>query len=128
MKKHSPVPSGKDTLAQYGASCHNSPPQINKSVRRSPQQQEQKFFLQIKSVPVKERVNLKENRYILVIQPIGIRACSGQFTADEVYNLSQAIKGWDWSLDAANRPYCLPELESLIDEICLQSSVDGGAA
>lgn len=74
-------------------------------------------YLQIASAPLAERVNQKENRYILLIQPQGIRACGGQYTADEVYVIAQSTKGWDWSLNENNRPYCLPRLEALLDAI-----------
>lgn len=89
---------------------------------------EQKPFLQIESVPRQERVNPKEHRYCLIIQPIGVRACGGQFTSDEAYRIGKATKRWDWSLDAFNRPRCLPDLEALIDDICKQSAANGGEA
>ena len=92
------------------------------------QQPGQKPFLQIASVPLQERVNPKEHRYCLIIQPIGVRACGGQFTSDEAYRIGKATKRWDWSLDAFNRPRCLPDLEALIDDICKQSAANGGEA
>jgi len=89
---------------------------------------DQKPFLQIASVPLQERVNPREHRYCLVIQPLGIRACGGQVTADESYKLAKATKHWDWSLDKNNRPRCLAKLEALIEQICKQVPVIGGAA
>ncbi len=78
--------------------------------------------LQIASVPLVERINSKENRYILLVQPQGIRACDGQFTADEAYQIAKLTKRWDWSLDGNNRLYCLAALEQLLDSIIKQSS------
>lgn len=74
-------------------------------------------YLQIASAPLAERVNQKENRYILLIQPQGIRACGGQYTADEIHEIAQLTKGWDWELDKNSRPHCLPRLETLLDAI-----------
>lgn len=82
-------------------------------------------YLQIASVAAEERINQRENRYILLIQPQGIRACGGQFTADEAHQITKAIKAWDWTLDGNNRPYCLPALESLLDSITQRSSQGG---
>jgi hypothetical protein len=82
-------------------------------------------YLQIASVRAEERINQRENRYILLIQPQGIRACGGQFTADEAHQITKAIKAWDWTLDGNNRPYCLPALESLLDSITQRSSQGG---
>jgi len=84
-------------------------------------------YLQIASVPAEERINPKENRYVLLIQPQGIRACGGQFTADEAHQIAKATKGWDWALDGNNRPYCLPALESLLDSI-IERVNQGGEA
>ena len=81
-------------------------------------------YLQIKSVPVKERVNPKEIRYALWIYPHAVRACGGQYSADEAHKICQAVKGWDWGLDENNRPYCLPQLEALINSI-IKRSVGG---
>jgi hypothetical protein len=74
-------------------------------------------YLQIKSVPVDERVDPKEIRYALWIYPHLVRACGGQFTAEEAHEIAKATKGWDWQLDENNRLYCLPQLEALIDSI-----------
>ncbi len=91
-----------------------------------PQTKTEAPYLQIQSVPVNERVSRKEPRYVLVILPHGIRACGGQFTAEEAHAITQKTKGWDWSLDANNRPRCLPALEHLLDRICHASSQCGG--
>jgi hypothetical protein len=90
-------------------------------------QPEAKPTLQIEAVPVKTRVDPKETRYILKIKPIGVRACGGQYNANEIFQIEKATTLWDWTLDAANRLYCLHKLESLVNEICKQSAFDGGA-
>lgn len=74
-------------------------------------------YLQIASAPLAERVNQEQNRYILLIQPQGIRACGGQYTADEVHAIAKLTKGWDWELDENSRPHCLGRLEALLDAI-----------
>jgi len=79
-------------------------------------------YLQIKSIPVDERVDPKEIRYALGIYPHAVRACGGQFTGDEAHQIAKATKGWDWVLDENNRPYCLPQLEALIDSIIKRSA------
>jgi len=73
-------------------------------------------YLQIRSVPVDERINPKEIRYALWIYPQGIRACGGQFTAEEAHEISKSTRGWDWSKSQAS-------LEQLLDGICKRSSV-----
>lgn len=84
-------------------------------------------YLQIKSVSVEERVNPKEICYALWIYPHAVRACGGQYSADEAHKICQAVKGWDWVLDEKNNhPYCLPQLEELINSITKQSV--GGAS
>ena len=83
-------------------------------------------YLQIKSVPVKERVNPKEIRYELWVYPHIVRVCGGQFTGQEAHQIAKATKGWDWALDENNRPYYLPQLEALIDSIIKRSA--GGKA
>jgi hypothetical protein len=85
-------------------------------------------FLQIASVPVAERVVLTEHRYVLLIQPLGIRACGGQYSAEEAHQIAKATKGWDWSLDKNGRLRCLTRLEGLLDSICKRSSQKGGEA
>jgi|GEM_PF-3387667 hypothetical protein len=79
-------------------------------------------YLQIKSVPVSERIDPKEIRYELRIYPDAVRACGGQYSADEAHKICQAVKGWHWGLDENNRPYCLPRLEALIDNIIKRSA------
>jgi hypothetical protein len=91
--------------------------------RQSPHQSP---HLQIASVPVNERIDPKEVRYVLIILPHGIRACGGQFTGDEAYEIARLVKGWDWTLDPNGRPYCLAQLEALLNRICKRSSVEGG--
>jgi hypothetical protein len=83
-------------------------------------------YLQIKSVPVDERVDPKEIRYALGIYPHAVRACGGQFTGDEAHQIAKATKGWDWQLDENNHPYCLSQLEALLDSIIKRSA--GGKA
>ncbi len=83
-------------------------------------------YLQIASVPIRERISPREPRYILVILPQKIRAIAGQFTGHEAHQIAKATKGWDWQLDENNRLYCLPQLEALIDSIIKQSA--GGEA
>jgi hypothetical protein len=80
------------------------------------QSPEQKPFLQIESVPLQDRVNPKENRYALWIYPQGIRACGGQFTAEEAHEISKSTRGWDCSNSQV-------ALERLADGICKRSSV-----
>ena len=82
------------------------------------EKKEVKSFLQIISVPVGERLNPKENRYILVIQPHGIRATGGQYTAQEAHQIAKFTKSWDWSLNQTGKPGCLPALEVLLDQLC----------
>jgi hypothetical protein len=79
-------------------------------------------YLQIVSVPVEQRVNPKQNSYILLIQPHGVRAAGGQYTADEAHEIAKSTRGWDWSLDENQRPKCLPQLERLLDQICKRSA------
>lgn len=98
------------------------------TVWESQQKPETTPYLQIASIPVDERVNPFEHRYCLVILPYGVRACGGQFTADEAHQIAQAMKQWDWSLDEAGRLRCLPALEGLVDSICKRSSQKGGEA
>ncbi len=84
-------------------------------------------YLQIQSVPITERIDPRETRYILVILPQNFRASGGQFTAEEAHEIAKATKGWDWQLDENNRLYCLQRLEALIDSIIKRSSHLGGA-
>jgi hypothetical protein len=83
-------------------------------------------YLQIRSIAVEERVNPKEIRDALWIYPHAVRACGGQYSADEAHKICRAVKSWDWVLDENNRPYCLPQLEALIDSI-IKRSVGGVA-
>lgn len=82
-------------------------------------------YLQIQSVPVSQRIDPEQNSYILVIQPAGVRAAGGQYTADEAHEIAKATRGWDWSLDKNDRPKCLPALERLLDQICKRSAKGG---
>jgi hypothetical protein len=84
-------------------------------------------YLQITSVPISERIIPSENRYILLIQPHGVRATGGQFKADEAYEIAKATRGWDWSLDRNGRPRCLSRLEELLDRICKDAFKEGEA-
>jgi len=83
-------------------------------------------YLQIQSVPVKERVDPKEIRYELWIYPHAVRACGGQYSADEAHKIYGAVKKWDWKLGENNRLYCLTQLEAVIDSIIKSSSPKGG--
>ena len=83
-------------------------------------------YLQIASVPIAERINPKENRYILLILPQRIRATPGQYTGDEAHQIAKATKGWDWSLDKNGRLRCLTRLEAVLDVICQRSFKEGG--
>lgn len=78
--------------------------------------------LEIQSVPIAERVDPKRNSYILVIQPVGVRAAGGQYTADEANEIAGRTKGWDFSLDKDGRPRCLPRLVALLEQICERSA------
>ncbi len=84
-------------------------------------------FLQIKSVPIAERIDPRENRYILLIQPHGLRAAGVQLTSDEAYQVGQQTKRWDWSFNADGRLRCESRLEALLDRIC-KHSFQGGEA
>lgn len=84
-------------------------------------------YLEIASVPVNERINPHENRYILVILPLGCRAAAGQYTAKEAHVIANAVKGWNWWLGADDRLRCLARLEALLDSICKRSFGKGGA-
>ena len=101
----------------------------NRTILKSPQgilrghKPETAPYLQIESVPVAQRIDPKENRYILVIQPQGIRASGGQFTSGEAHEIAKAVKGWDWTLDPDGRLYCLPQLEALLNQICQRSAL-----
>jgi hypothetical protein len=85
-------------------------------------------YLQIQSIPVAERIDPKENRYILIILPYNVRLVGGQYSSSEAYQIAKAVRGWDWSLDPEGRPYCLPQLERLLDHICKCSGLKGGEA
>lgn len=61
-----------------------------------------------------------------MILPHGIRAAGGQYRAEEAHAIANAVKGWDWSLDENQRPFCLPALEALLDSISKQSPLKGG--
>lgn len=102
------------------------PKQLNLWKAQRKPEAEASPYLQIKSVPVEERVNPKEIRYALWIYPHAVRACGGQYSADEVHRICQAVKSWDWELDENNHPYCLPQLEELINSI-IKRSVGGEA-
>ncbi len=87
-------------------------------------------YLQIQSVPISQRVDPERNSYILVIQPVGVRAAGGQYTADEAHEIADATHGWDWRLDENRRPKCFPRLEALLNVICKRSAKadEGGEA
>jgi hypothetical protein len=85
-------------------------------------------YLQIAAAPIAERINPKENRYVLLIQPLGLRATAGQFSAEEAHQIAKATKGWDWSLDKNGRLRCLTRLEAVLDVICKRSFFEGGDA
>jgi len=82
------------------------------------EKKEAKSFLQVTSVPITERLNPKENRFILLIQPQGVRATGGQYTAQEAHQIAKFTKSWDWSLNDTGKPGCLPALEVLLDQLC----------
>lgn len=115
-----PKPQSTAQIAQYERR-KALPRATQLSLWHSQQKSETAPYLQITSIPVNERINPKENRYILVIQPHGIRAAGGQFSCTEAYAIGQAVKGWDWNLDEAGRLRCLPALEALLDSICKNS-------
>lgn len=81
-------------------------------------------YLQIVSVPIEQRVHPKRNSYILVVQPFGVRAAAGQYSAEEASEIARVTKGWDFSLDEDGKPKCLPRLVALLERICNK----GGAA
>jgi hypothetical protein len=145
MKKVFPGASpGTDIFAQLNSGIKNdnhSHPQLEKrdasrlskktkqlNLWESPRKPaaEASPHLQIKSVAACERIDPKEIRYALWIYPHAVRACGGQYSADEAHKICKAVKGWDWVLDENNRPYCLPQLEALIDSIIKRSA--GGEA
>jgi hypothetical protein len=86
------------------------------------------LYLQIQSVQIPERVDPERNSYVLVVQPVGVRACGGQFTADEAYEIARLTKGWDWRLDPDDKPRCLGRLEALLERICKRSSLGNEAS
>lgn len=116
-------------------------PQTIQSHQRSPQKSQRKQpsrynhtaqgrsrveaspYLQIQSIPITERINPREPRYILVILPQRVRAFGGQFIVEEAHAIAKATRHWDWSLDENKRPRCLPALEALLDNICKRSAV-----
>lgn len=81
-------------------------------------------YLQIVSVPIDQRVDPERNSYILVIQPVDVRAAGGQWSAEEAYQILKVTRRWDFSLDEDGKPKCLEEFEALLDSICNK----GGAA
>jgi hypothetical protein len=85
-------------------------------------------YLQIASVPIAERIDPKQNRYVLLILPQRVRAAGAQLTADEAHEVALTTKGWDWSLDKNGRLRCLARLEALLDSICQRSFKEGGEA
>lgn len=85
-------------------------------------------FLQIQSVPITQRVDPERHSYVLVVQPIGVRACGGQYSASEAHEIAKLTKGWDWTLDPDDKPRCLPRLEALLDRICKRSSLGNEAS
>lgn len=84
-------------------------------------------YLQIQSVPIAERVDPERNSYILVLQPVGIRAAAGQYSPAEMDEIAKATRGWDWSLDKDGKPQCLQRLEALLNQICKRSAKGGEA-
>jgi hypothetical protein len=84
-------------------------------------------YLQIASAPLAERIDPKENRYILLILPERVRATAGQYSANEAFEIARLTKGWNWSLDENGRLRCLARLEELLDAIC-KRSFEGGEA
>jgi hypothetical protein len=105
------------------------------SVRVSSDRKKQKFFifehppyLQIQGVPIPERVDPARLSYILVIQPIGVRACGGQYSAEEAHEIARLTKSWDWRPDSDGRPRCLGRLEVLLDGICKRSGLGNEAS
>jgi hypothetical protein len=103
------------------------PPQLYLNLASSQQaKSEVSPYLQIASAPLAERINPKENRYILLILPANVRATAGQYTSNEAFEIARLTKGWDWRLDERDRPKCLPRLEQLLDQICKKSTAKGG--
>jgi len=84
-------------------------------------------YLEIQSIEIPERVDPERDSYILVIQPVGVRAAGGQYTADEAHEIARAMQGWDWRPDWDGDPKCLPRLEALLDRICKKSARGGEA-
>lgn len=75
-------------------------------------------YLQIVSVPIDQRVDPERNSYILLIQPVGIRAAGGQWSAEEAHEIARVTRGWDFSPGEDGDPQCLGKLEALLDRIC----------
>ena len=82
-------------------------------------------YLQIESTPLKERIDPSRHTYILIILPQGVRAAGGEYSAEEAYEIAQATKGWDWSLNSEGRPVCLGRLEALLDNIIRRLAKQG---
>lgn len=126
MKKDSNILSQKKPVKPRKSKLSGQYTQVSLPIARQ-EKKAPKSSLQITSVPVAERIDPKENRYILLLQPQGIRAAAGQFTANEAHQIAKAVKNWDWTLDADNRPRCLPALEALLNTIVKRSTSQGGA-
>lgn len=123
--------SGLEYNNENHSHSHPAPRVANKCQkshkRQSPQAKEEvSAYLQIASLPIKERIDPKELRYVLLILPHGIRACGGQFSAEEAHAIAQKTKGWSWNLDADGRLQYLAQLEALLDRICKRSARKGG--
>lgn len=127
MKKSIDILSQLEPEIKRENHSHSHPtPRVSLANERHQAKEEVSPYLQIASAPIKERIDPKEVRYILVILPDGIRAAGGQFLAEEAHAIANAVKGWDWSLDENQRPFCLPALEALLDSICKRSALKGG--
>jgi hypothetical protein len=72
--------------------------------------------LTVELVPENERVTPTVECWRLVLAPSGVRI-AGQFFADEVDQIINFTKRWEWRLDTNGRLRNFAQLENLIDQI-----------
>lgn len=132
-ESRSEVPKKEKIKAKGHPSAHAKKKKLNQNAAL-PHRQNKEFiphegtpYLQIQGVPITQRVDPERISYVLVVQPVGVRACGGQFTADEAYEIAKLTKGWDWRLDPDDKPRCLGRLEALLERICKRSSLGNEA-
>ncbi|NER98618.1 MAG: hypothetical protein F6J86_33145 [Symploca sp. SIO1B1] len=73
--------------------------------------------LQIASASTDERQDNEDSRYILVLQPSGIRAAYGRYTSGEAWEIARKAGRWKWVINSDGIPNHRSNLEKLIDEV-----------